>query len=140
VFKRSDDARFGKLEYVNPVYPTKHVLKKKEYNQIRKLYADFTKYAVGLAKLGGDDEALRALAWETRGLKVHELMLSNDTEDNYKAYAYLYATRSRYHRPDKEILGRINCVIKNLYKNTVFEEIEVRDGRIVRDSNGEYFV
>ena len=64
LFRREAD---GYLRYVNPLYPTQHVVKRKEMNAVRKKYPDFRKFAHGMIKLQGNGspmtEAFMATMW-----------------------------------------------------------------------------
>jgi hypothetical protein len=55
LFRREAD---GYLRYVNPLYPTQHVVKRKEMNAVRKKYPDFRKFAHGMIKLQGNGEPM----------------------------------------------------------------------------------
>ena len=64
LFRREAD---GYLRYVNPLYPTQDVVKRKEMNAVRKKYPDFRKFAHGMIKLQGNGspmtEAFMASMW-----------------------------------------------------------------------------
>ena len=87
------------------------------------------------------DAAIRANGWAAIDAHVQlpPLMLSADTEDNYKAYTHFYITRDRHKPLVDAIKERVNWEIKYAHKDEVFDEIEVRDGRIVRDGNAHFF-
>jgi hypothetical protein len=51
LFRREAD---GYLRYVNPLYPTKHVVKRAEMNAVRKKYPEFRKFASAMIKLQGE--------------------------------------------------------------------------------------
>ena len=50
LFRREAD---GHMRYVNPLYPTQHLVKRKEMNAVRKKYPGFRKFAHGMIKLQG---------------------------------------------------------------------------------------
>jgi hypothetical protein len=141
IFKRSSS--YGSLEYQNPVYPVFHRLKRKEYNNVRKRYADFIQYGLGLIKLGGEaivfEQVPRTEAYKRENLT--NLMLSDNVEDKYWAFNMLFMCcmrsgfRSRYPVIAKPygLLNRVRDVLVCAHKDEVLETIEVRDGRIVRD-------
>ena len=64
LFRREAD---GHLRYVNPLYPTQHVVKRKEMNAVRKKYSSFRKFAHAMIKLQGNGseitEAFLASMW-----------------------------------------------------------------------------
>lgn len=139
VFER--DVVSDGLLYVNPVYPVKHTLKLKDYNRVKKQYAAFTKYAVGLAKMC-DEQTMRGVAWSDmpNTEEATRLMLSEDTEDNYKAFLIAHALRDRYLDNLPEAIKRsIHNLIKTHHKDEVFEATIVHTGRVVKDANGYYF-
>jgi hypothetical protein len=51
LFRREAD---GYLRYVNPLYPTQHVVKRKEMNAVRKKYPEFRKFAHAMIKVQGN--------------------------------------------------------------------------------------
>jgi hypothetical protein len=55
LFRREAD---GYLRYVNPLYPTQHVVKRKEMNAVRKKYPEFRKFAHAMIKLQGNGEPM----------------------------------------------------------------------------------
>lgn len=139
VFRRSSS--YGVLEYQNPVYPVVHRLKRKEYNNVRKRYADFIQYGLGLIRLGREaivfEQVPRTEAYKRENLT--NLMLSDNVEDKYWAFNMLFSDfRSRYSRYSGMVrvdglLNRVRNVLVCAHKDEVLETIEVRDGRIVRD-------
>ena len=64
LFRREAD---GHLRYVNPLYPTQHVVKRKEMNAVRKKYSEFHKFGHAMIKLQGNGspitEAFMASMW-----------------------------------------------------------------------------
>lgn len=129
------------LLYVNPEYPVSHKLKIKDYNQIKKQYAAFTKYAVGLAKMC-DEDAMRLVGWNDLPHvgEATRLMRSESSEENYDAFLIVYATRDRYLNDlPKAIKKSIENLIKVQHKDELFEAIIVQTGRVVKDANGYYF-
>ena len=55
LFRREAD---GYLRYVNPLYPTQHLVKRKEMNAVRKKYPGFRKFAHAMIKLQGNGEPM----------------------------------------------------------------------------------
>ena len=64
LFRREAD---GHLRYVNVLYPTQHVVKRKEMNAVRKKYSEFHKFGHAMIKLQGNGspitEAFMASMW-----------------------------------------------------------------------------
>jgi hypothetical protein len=148
VFKR--DA-LNNLEYVNPIYQVIHRLKVKEFNQIKKRYAEFIKYATSLTKLSGSckfdheifskefGEIVKPNLFSPREIA---LMMESGTESSTFYKAYLLLTHGcNFHatNPVREMRGRIDDVLKRTYRNDVFKAVEVRDGRVVKDLNEHFF-
>lgn len=139
VFER--DVVSDGLLYVNPVYPVKHTLKLKEYNNVRKQYAAFTRYAMGMAKIC-DVEATQGVAWNDMPSSKDSMryMLSEDVEDNYKAFLIVFSLRDRMMSDFVgSIKKSINQLIKTHHKDEVFKATIVQTGRVVKDANGYYF-
>lgn len=141
----------GELEFANPIYPKTHQLRKKDFNKLRKNYSEFITYALGLVKLSGscafDAEASRAEFGEI--VKIHmfspheiTLMMQSGTEMStwYKAFLILTSKCSYKPRsPVAEMRKQIDLVLKYAHHREVFDTKEIRDGRIVRDSNQDFF-
>jgi len=76
LFRREAD---GYLRYVNPLYPTQHVVKRAEMNAIRKKYPDFRKFAHGMIKLQGNGspmtEAFMASMWGSEETQLWQSIL-----------------------------------------------------------------
>jgi len=76
LFRREAD---GELRYVNPLYPTQHLVKRKEMNAVRKKYPDFRKFAHGMIKLQGDGspmtEAFMASMWGSEETQLWQSIL-----------------------------------------------------------------
>jgi len=147
VFLREDN---GGLYFVNPEYPVIHKLNLKVYNQVKRRYADFYEYAVNMTKLTNDmsfDYKQYKHLWNnevgsdlTRHKKVAAWMLSEDYEDKSKALVYVYHFADRMcSDPFVAVYNSITDSIKRAHKHEIFEAIEVRDGRLVKDTNAAYF-
>lgn len=157
--ERERDGEAGRLFYLNPEYPVIHKLRIKDYNAIKRQYSKFTSYAVNMTKLAGeivfDEDELAKLG--CINLNRHDIenkrmaaewMRSDDFDSHSKALLYVYACCDRYvnylmgsktKNPEFEVLNSITNIIKRVHRDEVFEAIEVKDGRIVKDSNSEFF-
>lgn len=148
VFMRSND---NSLIYVNPPVPTKHILKRKEYNNVRKRYESFVKYAVACTKLRGnaafDVDEWRALKGVERATVLTDTDLFRNDDNFYEALLRVYyaCPQPRWGTENSEdisisrVKSQIDEIIKHTHRDEIFESREVRDGRVVKDPNGKYF-
>ena len=146
IFHRTDG--YYDLKYKNPIYPKVHKLQVTAFNKVRKPFESFIKYASGVVKLMGNCYFSADEACKTFGeLKFAHSMEPTDlvalmADQNcwYRAIIVLTNRCKQYPSdPAKEIRKVIVDTLKYVHREHVFEEVEVRDGRMVRDGNASYF-
>ena len=85
LFRREAD---GYLRYVNPLYPTQHLVKRKEMNAVRKKYPDFRKFAHAMIKLQGNGEpmteAFMAAMWGSEKNQLWESRTHPPTKPGFR--------------------------------------------------------
>lgn len=163
LFRREAD---GRLRYVNPLYPTQHVVKRKEMSAVRKKYPDFRKFGQAMIKVQGEGtpitEAFMAAMWGSsnqpsnnvyqRGLRIHypygrtpedtlELIESGDSAKWADAATYLCWVNYKWHATwdlgvFKGVLAR---TLMTTHADEVFEKKVITTGKWVKNPNGKFF-
>lgn len=168
-FVRDSQGAFTVLE--NPRYPIVHHVDRKQANNVRKLYAPFKQYVINMFKLRdkvtpqeyGDmfgwvnselpdkPPKLEVRDWITlneKDLRVfNELALSENPEDQYKAYLWLLITQVGSLRTtwgsvqvQRDLaLHNLNELILRIHRDTCFKVVERMDLKLCRDAYSAYF-
>jgi hypothetical protein len=147
--------------YLNPVFHVTHSKKRKETNDCYKAYAAFRKYLYGVIKLRGEtprasdgynDWGVRnqpATEFSTAeyeqnfGPKYHGLLkiqhedMFGTPEEQYKAAMYVM-----YRVPFTVASAKValNLVIDKVHRDSLFDEVVHKDGKIRKDAYGKVFI
>ena len=160
LFRREAD---GYLRYVNPLYPTQHLVKRKEMNAVRKKYPDFRKFAHAMIKLQGNGEpmteAFMASMWGSEKNHLWQngrhftnkpnnrtppetlaMIESGDTAKWADAVTYLCWTHQRWNTlwDLKTFEAALRLVLTVTHADTVFEEKTITTGAWVKNPNRNY--
>ena len=160
LFRREAD---GYLRYVNPLYPTQHLVKRKEMNAVRKKYPGFRKFAHGMIKLQGNGEpmteAFMASMWGSEKNHLWQngrhftnkpnnrtppetlaMIESGDTAKWADAVTYLCWTHQRWNTlwDLKTFEAALRLVLTVTHADTVFEEKTITTGAWVKNPNRNY--
>jgi len=155
--------RSGAVCYMNPDYPTVHKLNRTAYNQIKKRhYQPFIDYLLASYKLRNqlapNKEETEAAVGERyyEPMPLPELMdlINSGNPDHPESWyvASVVVMRRcapstfrgwREESPAVMSIARLKREIKDMicttHRDEVFTAYEVRDGRVVKDSNAKYF-
>ena len=134
---------------VNPLFPTVGAIDREAAKRVRAQYAKFKTYALGCLKLLGEgnrfgnevyNEVLGADQYRFFGgqdafEKMRALMLSESTEDNFKALLHL---TNQYSDPLETFTHAFNDTILQLHANEMVITKEVYTGEWVTDKYKRY--
>jgi hypothetical protein len=155
----------GELYAVNPVQDTVRTLDRKESNKVRKQYADFMQYAVGMIKLKegvftkeelANSGAIRILdsGWNTEfsaGVEAFFALLHDKTsgayESRYTALSSLaqsfgeYSYRTEGHRLTLPRLKKsMDMMLFGYYRDQVLVSVPVPVGEVKRDRYTRFYL
>lgn len=145
--------------YENPVYPEVHKVNRKKRNIVTAKYKAFVDYAFNMAKLLGEDCHHDEQVYKAENGHIYTEQAMCDAmldEDNrYKAWLAVLKTadmtarggRNRYGygyggQPliirEAELKAAFTTIFNIAHAREIFDEVEVRDGRVVVNKNWKY--
>jgi hypothetical protein len=154
----------GELYAVNPVQDIVHTLNRKESNNVRKQYADFMQYAVGMIKLKEglftaeelqNNKSIRILDcdWNTEfgaGVEAFFALLHDKTSDAYESryialtsLAHSFGDYSYNSQGNRLTLTKLKKAMDNMlfgyYRDQVLVTTLVPVGEVNRDRYSKYY-
>ena len=159
VFTRGAGYTHGALNFINPPPTTMHMLKRKEYNALRRSYKPFENYLLSCIRLRGHIAPSNEEVKEVLGTTMYEPVMPEQlmefinwsgedySEGWYKASLVIMrrCAGRRYWSTDdpvneKKVLRILKDLICTHHKDELFYVTEHTDGRIHNDVNGrKYF-